>query len=671
VQAIYAETEGNPFFVQEVVKYLVDEGKLFDSDGRFRTDVTISELDVPEGVRLVIGRRLSRLGDAGRKVLSGAAVIGRDFSYKLLEAISDVDPDTLLDVVDETERAYLITAEDGTGQASFRFSHELIRQTLLTGLSLPRRQRLHLRVAEALERVYPDELHERAADLAHHLYQAGEAADHLKTARYSLLAGEQALDAAAFEEALRHFERASGLDTRDERLRADIDRDLGLAQRAVGRWDDALRSWERAISAYERLEEWEELGNLSINAAQQFAWAARFPEMLQVTARALGVLGDQAVVSRARLLEMAGLTYSLAGNVEDGGKMIDQSLALGQELGQDFYEANAGIAKTVHYFACMEALKTIETGQRAVSDLRQAGMLWDAATVLAFVMTACGFACRTEEWARTRDELEPLASRLRHQVALLLLSRNRWFVYSSQGEIEKFEQLGWGDLEMVKGLGGGWPCDSYTQIANAEFWRGDWAAALGHFEEAAKLEAQAPNAVGGNWGYVGLARAYLGDTAGAMSWFEQHADELAKPGRLNTRTAWVAALCMVEALAVLRQKEAAGMYDLVLAALETGSVTRFYDGRPLHCLAGMAAAAGERWDAAEDHFQAAQHLADELPLRIEQPDVRRFYAQMLMDRDEPGDRAKATKLAREAIDGYRKLGMPRHQEIAERLGGHR
>src|SRR5216684_3385790 len=95
---IYEESQGNPFFVEEVYRHLVEGGKVFDAAGQFRTDIKIEEFDVPENVRLVINRRLERLDENEKRVLAAAAVIGRSFSFQLLTAISQIDVDELFTI---------------------------------------------------------------------------------------------------------------------------------------------------------------------------------------------------------------------------------------------------------------------------------------------------------------------------------------------------------------------------------------------------------------------------------------------------------------------------------------------------------------------------------------------------------------------------------------------
>jgi adenylate cyclase len=204
----YRETEGNPFFVEELFRHLEEENRLYDSDGLFHTELRVAELEVPRSVRLVVERRLARLSDRTRRTLGTAATIGRLFSFELLEASTKADAGSLLESVEEGERAGLVFSSAESPNARFEFSHELVRQTVLSDLSAPRRQQLHLHIAEALERLYPDALEDHVNDLAHHLWQAGNAADVDKTVRYLEKAAQNALAQSAHHGALGYLQNA-------------------------------------------------------------------------------------------------------------------------------------------------------------------------------------------------------------------------------------------------------------------------------------------------------------------------------------------------------------------------------------------------------------------------------------------------------------------------------
>jgi predicted ATPase len=177
VSLIFEESQGYPFFVEEVYRHLIEEGKIFDEAGQFRTDVEIDEFDVPENVRLIIGRRLERLGENEKRALTVAAVIGRNFSFKLLTAISEIDVDELFTIVEKAQQMGIIVASSEGLARPFIFTHELVRQTLLAGISAPRRQHLHAGVADAIARLYPDAINDRAGDIADHLIKAGSFVD--------------------------------------------------------------------------------------------------------------------------------------------------------------------------------------------------------------------------------------------------------------------------------------------------------------------------------------------------------------------------------------------------------------------------------------------------------------------------------------------------------------
>jgi predicted ATPase len=125
------ETEGNPFFVEEVYLHLAESGVLLDEHGRMRPDLQLDEVSVPESIRLVLGQRLDRLALSTREVLVAAAVSGRGFTVEIVGEVAGANEDALVEALDEAERARLIAPGKVPGE--LMFSHELIRQTLLSG----------------------------------------------------------------------------------------------------------------------------------------------------------------------------------------------------------------------------------------------------------------------------------------------------------------------------------------------------------------------------------------------------------------------------------------------------------------------------------------------------------------------------------------------------------
>ena len=229
-------TGGNPFFVAELFRHLKEEGLLLDTRKTWKGDLAFDSIDVPASVRVVLERRLQRVSNETQKVLSAAAVIGRHFELELLEAVVDVDNDTLVSALDEAERARLVKGPSGRQEVAWRFEHRLICQMLTGSMSQVRRQRLHLRVAEALVRLdAPSRVY--TSEIAHHLYCAGRMADTGRTARALITAGDAAHAVYATEEALRHYVRALELLREagsDEGARLDVEERLGDLLALVG-----------------------------------------------------------------------------------------------------------------------------------------------------------------------------------------------------------------------------------------------------------------------------------------------------------------------------------------------------------------------------------------------------------------------------------------------------
>ena len=308
---IYEETQGNPFFVEEVYRHLVEEGKVFDAAGQFRTDIKIDEFNVPENVRLVINRRLERLDQNEKRVLAAAAVIGRSFSFQLLTAISQIDVDELFTVIEKAQQMGIIIPSSEGPERPFTFTHELVRQTLLAGISAPRRARMHASVADAIELVYPGAVNERAGEIADHLIKAGSFADERKLVRNLTLAGNSAFDAAAFEEACSSFRTAlSHQAAISAKESAELLGKLGMAEVGLELWDTALSNFRKSLEVYIGLGDRDMIGRSFSELTDALILAGRFPEAIETARRGLAHLEGDVSVDRVRLLD--GLSQALA-----------------------------------------------------------------------------------------------------------------------------------------------------------------------------------------------------------------------------------------------------------------------------------------------------------------------------------------------------------------------
>ena len=246
-EAIHRQTEGNPLFVQEVLRDLVEEGALTGEGGRSISDVAMS---IPEGLRDVIGKRLSRLSDECNRVLRVAAVIGRDFRLDVLERVAGLSEDELLGALEEAQGLGVIEerASARAGMA-FRFAHAFFRQTLYEETFAPRRIRLHQQVGRALEGVYGERLEEHADELAEHFSQSTESEDLEKALKYGEMAANRAMSVYAYGEAVRLLEQAlqvqDVIDPDDREKRCDLLLALGEALTWAGEW---RRSFDEVAS---------------------------------------------------------------------------------------------------------------------------------------------------------------------------------------------------------------------------------------------------------------------------------------------------------------------------------------------------------------------------------------------------------------------------------------
>jgi eukaryotic-like serine/threonine-protein kinase len=244
VTRVYEKTEGNPFFVNEIVRLLVTDGRL----NRPEQEASWN-LPIPQTVSEVVGHRLDRLSAECNRVLATASVIGREFSLNVLEQVSDLSRERLLEVVEEAVAARVIQ-EMASALGRYSFSDALIREALYEELSTSRR-RLHQRIGGVLERAYAANLEPHLAELAHHFFQAAPFGDVEKAIDYAVRAGKRAITLFAYEEAVGLYELAvQALDLResDDLKRCEVLLALSDVQ---GRAGDALKARETLQRAWD------------------------------------------------------------------------------------------------------------------------------------------------------------------------------------------------------------------------------------------------------------------------------------------------------------------------------------------------------------------------------------------------------------------------------------
>ena len=337
--AVYRETDGNPFFVSEVLRHLSETGAIYQdaATGRWTADDSLDQMALPDSVRVVIGARVGRLGpDAGR-VLSMAAVIGRDFDLDLLARATKTTEDELLDILDAAAAASLVRELADTGR--YNFAHALIQHTLYEDLGPNRRARAHRQVAEALEDLCGDRPGNRVGELARHWVSATQPIDLTKAINYSRQAGDAALAALAPADSLRYYAQALDLYPQatdpDPVLGIDLAIGLGTAQRQTG--DPAFR--DTLLGAARRAADLGDTERLVAAAlANNRGWFSVAGVIDADKVEILELALDRLSTNNAdRALILATLCAELAHGspIERRQALADEAVAIAQSSGND------------------------------------------------------------------------------------------------------------------------------------------------------------------------------------------------------------------------------------------------------------------------------------------------------------------------------------------------
>ncbi|MDP9180708.1 MAG: protein kinase [Chloroflexota bacterium] len=430
VDAVFRETEGNPFFVNEVVRLLVADGRLDKPES-----VTSWSVTIPQGVREVVGRRLDHLSDECNRVLTIGSVIGREFDLKTVEKVLSqaeegrMTGDRLIEVLEEAVAARVITEVPGRIDW-YSFAHALIRETLYEELSTTRRVRLHRQIGEALEEL---DAEGNLPQLAYHFAEAAPGGDVEKAVDYAERAAERATSQVAYEEAAAQYERALlALELAtpvDEKRRCGLLLALGDVAFKAGDPTRSRQALEGAIELARTLKDSERLARAVVAYQFNFFEIGKAQEAIAaLVEEALSAIGEEDSLLRVELLMCLGreLQFSTArprsaalaleavgvarrlgdparlsraishsfGNSADTDKMglekmeerlglANEAVELAEQAGDRVLTMTSRISRIVALLALgdISAMdRDIETFTRLAEELREPSWLWAAAT---------------------------------------------------------------------------------------------------------------------------------------------------------------------------------------------------------------------------------------------------------------------------------------------------
>jgi DNA-binding SARP family transcriptional activator/tetratricopeptide (TPR) repeat protein len=328
-RALHEETEGNPFFIEEIVRNLDAVGVRTATAGA----TELQRVGLPEGVKQMIARRTGRLGPKTIEGLRVASVVGRDFDTALVEQLLKVDEEVFLGALEEALAAGLLV-ESGSDPGRYSFSHTLIREALYEGMSSARRARIHGRVGEAIEAAGETS----PATLSHHFTRAAGRDDPGKAIGYARAAAEQAEQALAHEEAAEHYARALAVANRfapeDERQRCELALLLGEAWVRAGERPLALRAFREASELAERLGDPASLARAAIGASRRYVQEPGVVsvEVIELLKRALLRTDGQRSIDRVKLLSrLCGAVY-FSPERDRMGELSAEAMRLAAEL---------------------------------------------------------------------------------------------------------------------------------------------------------------------------------------------------------------------------------------------------------------------------------------------------------------------------------------------------
>jgi tetratricopeptide (TPR) repeat protein len=667
---VYEKTRGNPFFAEEIVKSLKEDGVIYREENRWGIK-DISKIEFPKTVKSVIKARIGRLDDEYQNVLTFASFVGNDFTLEAMCALTGIEENKLLEIMDGLLKTGFIKHTVIRGEDICSFADIIMRDVVYEEVGPFKRKKLHGVVGSALEKIYAETIEEHLGELASHFLESG---DKERALDYFLKAGEKAQRIYANAEAASYFQSALRLlDEKEGELqkKGRVLEQLGDVKKLVGEYEVSVKYWTEGLHLRNQLDEksdvarlhrkvanvlWEDVGDVT-KGKQHFDEALKILE------------AEPESVELARLYEEIAHMHYRIGDIRQARSWAEKALELAKKLNANEVVANSSISLGVALLNAGDWNRAVECHERALKIALDNGFKETASRAY----NALAVALPAEEWERIIECYEKgleLARKVGSVQLVCMIGGNLSGMCIGMGNMDKAVSI-MEELTALSRRTGNLPAlsGSIDMLGFVNLVWGDWDISEQYLKEALGLSQKLNDhgLIAGCYFDLGFLYMKKEDYAKAREFF-QKACEVSEKAGAKFFQMYCSALVVWSHIEIGETEKASNLLNNVhIFACEVKDKLLIAVAEALE---GMIFRSQKKWEVSIDHFEKSLQEFESINAR--QRFIFHFvnflpceYARVYIERGQESDKEKALSLLNQALGMFQKMGAKKDVEKVE------
>jgi tetratricopeptide (TPR) repeat protein len=664
-ELIYKKTGGNPFFVEEVIKSLKEEGIIFREENQWKIK-EVSRIEFPKTVKGVIKARISRLDDDCQNILTLASFVGNDFTFEALCGITGIEEDKLLELMEKLLKTGLVKEQVIRGEDVYCFADVIVRDVVHEEVSHLRHKKLHDSVGNALERVYAQNVNRHFGELAYHFLEAG---NRDKALDYFFKAGEEAQKVYAHNEGFSYLQRA--LELLEEKA-ASVEQKVNVIERLgdlkawMGESDACLEYWNKSLTLWDQLGDKKRAAGLHVKMANVLWDAIGDKEKASEHHNAaLQILEKEPEsVELARLYENISHMLWRTGETTKASSFAHKALKLAEKFGDAETLAECYNDLTAVTQSFEESAEYLGKGLKIAVENNCIEIAIRLYNNISLYYEAIG---DTQKAVETRQKGFELGKKVGETLSTSWIGRTLAYSYVDMGEVQNALALLDELLDLSKRT------KNTTGIAQATYaigriyqYLGEWDQSLQYLREGYGIATNT-----GDYQTIGEAAVFLGELFLEMeedSEAEKYLNESNSVYEKAGNIAWLVSIALPPLAKLhLRKGETEKAKDLTERIYEYAAKEKFKEVIPTaEMLKGMVSREQKNWEESIQHFEKS--LQECKSMNFQKWHVWNFaeilseYGLMYLERNEEGDKEQAYSLLRQALEIYERTDAKKKAE---------